>query len=79
MTSRITVSTNNRICDRCGRPVPSPFSPCPKCPTSYAVLSKPEGHPLDGPRGVVYGALLGLTMWGLFIGFLLIIYFDVHV
>lgn len=66
------------ICDRCGRPVPSPHSPCPKCPTFQGVDPRTGGHPLDGARGVVYGALLGLGMWGLFVGCLLVIYFNVH-
>jgi hypothetical protein len=45
----------------------------------HHVRSVEQGHPLDAARGVIYGVLMGAAAWGLFVGFLLLIYFNVHV
>lgn len=35
--------------------------------------------PLSAARGIAVGALMGIAAWGLFVGFLALIYFNVHV
>lgn len=57
-------------CEVCGKLEPCGNSFCRK---------QSDGHPLDAARGVLYGALIGLLAWGLLVGFLALIFFDVHV
>lgn len=42
-------------------------------------LELEPSHPLDTATGIVHGVLLGIVAWGVFIGFLALIFFNVHV